>query len=66
MRLELTKQECKWLANLANKAKTEATQENEATPHPLLELRRDNMADLEGKLNAAIQKQIQKERKNAR
>ena len=66
MRIELTKQECRWLADLANKAKIEATHAHEETPHPLFELRRDNMADLESKLNAAIQKQIQKERKNAR
>lgn len=61
MRIELTKQECKWLADLANKAKTEANQANQETPHPLFELRRDNMADLETKINAAIQRQIQRE-----
>ena len=66
MRLELTKQECKWLADLANKAKTEATQANEATPHPLFELRRDNMASLEAKINAAIQRQIQRDGRNVR
>ena len=63
MRVELTTQECKWLADLANKAKIEAMQCNEETPHPLLELRRANMEYLENKMNAAIQKQIQKERK---
>ena len=62
MRVELTKQEYKWLADLANKAKIEATRANEETPHPLLELRRDNMADLEAKINAAIQRQINRER----
>jgi len=66
MKIELTKQEYRWLADLANKAKTEAAHANEEAPHPLFELLRDNMADLEGKINAAIQKQIQKERKNAR
>ena len=66
MRLELTKQECKWLADLANKAKIETAQANDATPHPLLELRRDNMASLEAKINAAIQRQIQRGERNAR
>ena len=61
MRVELTKQEYKWLADLANKAKMEAVHANEETPHPLLELRRDNMADLEVKINAAIQRQITRE-----
>ena len=66
MRIELTKQECKWLADLANKAKIAAVQANEETPHPLFELCRDNMADLENKLNTAIQKQNLKERNDAR
>jgi len=66
MRIELTKQECRWLADLANKAKTEADHNNKETPHPLLELRWDNMAHLENKLNAAIQRQIQRDRSNAR
>jgi len=61
MRVELTKQEYKWLADLANKARIEATHTNEKTPHPLLELRRDNMASLEAKINAGIQRQIQRE-----
>ena len=62
MRVELTKQECRWLADLANKSKTEADFANKESPNAILELRRDNMADLENKLNTAIQKQIQKER----
>jgi hypothetical protein len=66
MRLELTKTECRWLADLANKARIEADQLHAGTPHPLLELRRDNMADLENKLNTAIQKDIQKNRRAAR
>lgn len=60
MRLELTKQECKWLADLANKAKVDASVSNDETPHPLFELRRDNMADLEAKINVAIQRQTQR------
>jgi len=66
MRVELNKQECRWLADLANKAKYEAIHCNEEMPNPIFELRRDNMADLEDKLNAAIKKQVQKERNDAR
>jgi len=61
MRVELTKQQYKWLADLVNKAKTEAALSNEETPHPLYELRRDNMADLEAKINEGIARQIQRE-----
>jgi len=66
MRVELTKQEYRWLAGLANKARIEADLANKETPHPLLELRRDNMADLEAKINAGIQRQINRERINVR
>ena len=66
MRVELTKQEYKWLADLANKAKIEATQANEQQPHPLFELRRDNMASLETKINDAIQRQINREGRGGR
>ena len=66
MRIELTKQECRWLADLANRAKIEATYDNEKTPHYLFELRRDNMANLEAKINAAIQRQTNRERTGAR
>ena len=66
MKIELGKQEYRWLADLANKAKTEADLANKETPHPLLELRRDNMANLEAKINTAIQRQIDRERRGAR
>ena len=66
MRVELSKQEYKWLADLASKAKTEADDANKKMPHPLYELRRDNMTDLEEKINAAIQKQLKRERTGAR
>jgi hypothetical protein len=66
MRISLTKQECRWLADLAGKAKAEADMTNRETPHPLWELRRDNMADIENKINAAIQKEIQRERRESR
>jgi hypothetical protein len=64
MRIGITKEECRWLVGLVEKAKLEAAEAHEQTPHGLLELRRDNMADLERKLNAAIQGQIQKEQRN--
>ena len=60
MRLEQTIQQCKWRADRASKEKTVAIRSNEETPHPLLELRRDNMADLEAKINAAIQRHTQR------
>jgi hypothetical protein len=66
MRLELTTGECRWLADLANKAKTEADLANKETPHPLLELRADNMAGLERKLNNVMQKQMQRRGRDAR
>ena len=66
MRIELTKQEFRWLADLANKAKIEAAQANEQQPHPLFELRRDNMASLESNINDAIQRQISREGRNIR
>ena len=66
MRIQLTKQECRWLADLANKAKIEADLAYKEVPNPILELRRDNMADLESRLNAAIQREIEKERADAR
>jgi hypothetical protein len=66
MKVELTKQEYRWLADLANKAKAEAAQAHEEKPHPLLELRRDNMASLEVKINAGINRQLQRESRGAR
>ena len=66
MRIELNKQEVRWLADLANKAKIEADHCYEESHNAIFELRRDNMADLENKLNTAIQKEIQKERNDAR
>ncbi len=64
MRIELTKQACRWLADLANKAKIEADFANKETPHALFELRRANMSDLEDKINKAIQRQTQREARN--
>ncbi len=66
MRIELSKQEVRWLADLAGKAKVEAAQCNDQQPHHILQLRRDNMADLENKLNTAIQKTVQRERSGVR
>jgi len=66
MRIQLTKQECRWLADLTCKARVEAALAHKETPHPILELRRDNMADLENTLNAAILRETQRERRDAR
>ena len=66
MRVELTKQECVWLADLAKKAKEQADMAHQDTPSRIFLLRRDNMADLELKLNTAVQREIQKERADAR
>ena len=63
MRIEISKEECRWLVGLAEKAKLEAAEAHEQTPHGLLELRRGNMEDLERKLNTAIQRQIQREQR---
>ena len=48
------------------KEKERATEANREMPNRIFELRRDNMADLEAKLNGAIQKEIQKERNDMR
>jgi len=64
MRIDITKQEARWLADLVKRDKLENTKLNETTPHPLYELRRDNMESLEYKLESAIQRQMNKE--NAR
>jgi hypothetical protein len=62
MRIQLTKTECRWLADLAGRAKTEADLIFQESQHPLAELRRDSMADLENKLNEAIKRELQRER----
>jgi len=64
MRIEITKEECRWLLDLVEKAKLEAIEAHGQTPHGLLELRRDNMASLENKLNAAISRKIQRDQCN--
>ena len=64
MRIEITTEECRWLATLCKKEKHEAAQTFEEMPSRLFALRRDNMADLETKLNAAIQRQNQKSKRN--
>ena len=66
MRIQLTKQECIWLAELVKKAKEQAGNANKDNPHRILELRRDNMADLENRLNSAIKKELQREGTGAR
>ena len=64
MRLEITKEECRWLINLVEKARAEAAHYHEETRHPFFELRRDNMATLRRKLESAIERQIQRERRS--
>ena len=66
MKIQLSKQECLWLADLAKKAKVQADMAHQERPSRLFLLRRDNMANLEARLNAAVQKEIQKERGGAR
>ncbi len=66
MRIQLTKQECIWLADLAKKEKEQAAAANHEMPSRIFELRRDNMADLEAKLNTVVQKEIQRERNDVR
>jgi hypothetical protein len=61
MRLDLTIQECRWLTDLVRKDKEENDRINKTTPHPILELRRDNMESLEYKLESAILRQIKRE-----
>ena len=66
MRIEITKQEAMWLEDLTRKAKTEAAHANVETPHPLYELRRDNMASLEVKISEALGRQLQREGRSER
>ena len=53
IKISLTQGEYRWLKALVKKAKQEAHHAFEETHHSLFELRRDNMADLEKKLNQA-------------
>ena len=61
MRLDLEKQEIRWLSDLVRRDKEENDRLNKATPHPLYELRRDNMESLEYKLESAILRQMKRE-----
>ena len=56
----MTTQELRWLADLCKKDKEENDRQNKATPHPLFELRRDNMESLEYKLESAILRQMKR------
>jgi len=66
MRVQLTKQECIWLRELARKDKEQAATLYESSPDRLFLLRRDNMADLEGKLNAAVQRELERDGRDER
>ena len=61
MRLDLTKAECQWISDLVRKDKEENENHNIKTPHPLFELRRDNMESLEYKIESAIKRQLNRE-----
>jgi len=61
MRIDITKEECRWLIDLVKKDKEENARQNKATPHPLFELRRDNMESLEYNLESAVLRQIKRE-----
>ena len=64
MRVELTKQECRWFRDLASKERLAAQNAYAENGNPLYELRRDNMISLEHKLNTALERQAQRERRN--
>jgi len=66
MRVQLTKTECIWLAELAKKEKENAAALHEACPNRLFLLRQENMEALESKLNGAVQREIQRERSDDR
>ena len=61
MRIDITKEECRWLIDLVKKDKKENARQNIATPHPLFELRRDNMESLEYNLESAVLRQMKRE-----
>ena len=61
MQINITKQEAQWLLALVKKDKDENAKRNKNTPHPLYELRRDNMESLKNKIESAIQKHIKRE-----
>ncbi|MDR1536912.1 MAG: hypothetical protein LBU32_02755 [Clostridiales bacterium] len=64
MKIQLATQELRWFAVLDNKAKAESA--NGEAPRPAFELRRDSAPNLESKINAAIQKEIQAKRREPR
>ena len=61
MRLDISKQEARWLSDLVRKDKEENDRNNKTSPHPLYELRRDNMESLEYKIESALFRQIKRE-----
>ena len=61
MRLDLTKQECRWLIDLVKKDKEENAALYKNTSHALFELRRDNMESLAYKLESAVLRQTKRE-----
>lgn len=61
MKIELTNQECYRLAELAAGAKIAAALANIEAPNPGVELRRNNMAELERKLSEALLREFGQE-----
>jgi hypothetical protein len=61
MRVDLSKQEILWIVDLIKKDKEENDRLNKLNPHPLYELRRDNMESLEYKIESAILRQFKRE-----
>ena len=64
MRVEITKEECKWLIGLVIKEKVAVALAHEEEPNRLFALRRDNMTDLQTKLHTAFQRQVEREQRN--
>jgi hypothetical protein len=58
MLLELSRQECRWLADLVKKDKLENAQHSLDTPHYSYMLRQNYMQELEDKLEQAFQSQL--------
>jgi len=61
MRIDITKEECRWLIDLVKKDKEENIRQNKTTPHPLYVLRSENMESLEYNLQSAVLRQMKRE-----
>jgi len=61
MQIQLTKQECRWLAALVREDRLKNMRLNRKIPNTILKHRMENMAILENKLNSAIHNQVKSE-----